>query len=1046
MALPMFMSALVGCSALHVHTIDSPWESNETSHWKTCKVCHEKFEEHEHTFNTFNDKCFICDYVDPLVHIDEWGEITSLTEYGKTKLTFDVPNKVGGIDVRGIGHDAFNGSQALTVKLNKELDYYYSDSFKNSSIRFINTEEELVNWMQPDNQGKIYKKRVFEDNVAMFDNKFYPTLQEAFDAVNGDDATVTLLREELNVADPIEVKHAVSLVSFYSKANLTCNFNIDTVGILYIPETINYQGNVKLILGSVEETNAKSHEAKKGNETKTVNTSGSLVFVNKEERPEGVNVSYTHSFGSGEEGVPAHGAKQIVNDAIVALPRTHFAFGTFTFNDNFKGIRGLTKYGLTVNGLNVTKVAENVNDAYVGGHAFTIATHIKIKVHVHVDIPVFSDVDFTMNINYYFLVSKGLFFDLTIGEGVKRVLGSAFDSNADTDFSREALQSIAPLISHLSSITIGPDVEEIDSNAFFGNVYLSSIGGSAESLKTINESAFENCYNLKSVELSHAKKLKTIEKNAFKLCSSLIYVNFPSGVWSYGKNDTNLGYFPYDLTPEKIAYKFANGGTGKWTNSFESKKPYSYTKSTHTDVSGSYDEVVYTDDLSEAMEECAYGGEIYISENKTGKEIPLYWNKIEASNLTITAAPGVKNVTIANSETDPNIFIHSNPVIAKYLILSNVVPKGDVTIQADNNEGVTKHTAGFAIRDVSNNDIPKVNLVTTDEAIEIDDLVGSESIIRGLTYEHTYGMFNFKVDEDNNTTYIYDTSPFGDRIQAMTIARQTEKAAKVILVDRDVSTQYENNSINITLSSDVKHIGKYFFSGKDGGKQPYDKLERVVCEEGGVETIGDEAFEGCDGLISVSLPNSVKTIGDKAFNSCDNLTRVNIPTSLNAIPHQCFRNCPKIESIEIPSSVTSIGEEAFLMTERGEGEDPAALKYVTFNEGLTEIGTRAFSGCTEISSLNLPKSLKTIKEEAFSGCTSLSGVRLLEGNELETIEKNAFSGCEILSFFYFAGNVDNWYVEGDPTKLDPEILSDEFNAATYLIEVHVDKTWQRKTA
>ena len=85
---------------------------------------------------------------------------------------------------------------------------------------------------------------------------------------------------------------------------------------MYIPDTINYQGDVKLILGTVEEIRAAGNYADKGNETQEVKTSGSLVFVNKEECPKNVNVSYTNSFGSGVEGVPAHGAKQIVNDAI----------------------------------------------------------------------------------------------------------------------------------------------------------------------------------------------------------------------------------------------------------------------------------------------------------------------------------------------------------------------------------------------------------------------------------------------------------------------------------------------------------------------------------------------------------------------------------------------------------------------------------------------------------------------------------------------------------------------------------------------------------
>lgn len=1022
MALPMFMSALVGCSSLHVHTIDSPWESNETSHWKTCKVCHEKFEEHEHTFNTFNDKCFICDYVDPLVHIDEWGEITSLTEYGKTKLTFNVPNKVGDIYVRGIGHDAFNGSQALTVKLNEELDYYYRDSFTNSSIRFIDTEEELVKWEQPDRDGKINKIRVFKDNVAMFNNKFYPTLQEAFDAVDGDDATVTLLRDELKIEDPIEVKHAVSLVSFYSKANLTCNFNIDTSGILYIPETINYQGNVKLILGRADEICAVGEGADDGNKTMVVNTSGALVFVNKEKCPKNVNVCYTYSFDSGEEGTPAHGAKQVVNDAIVALPRNHFAFGTFTFNDNFRAIRGLTKYGLTVNGLNITKVAENVNDAYIGGHAFSVATVVDIETVVDFLVD-----DLDIRIKFWFLTTKGLFFDLTIGEGIKRVLGCAFNANADDDFTSEASVAVAPLLSHLSSVTIGPDVEEIGDKAFYENVYLSSVSG-GENLKIIAPEAFAGCYNLKSVELSHAKNLQEIAMYAFKSCRSLIYMNLPAGIWTYmGYGLNNFGYFPYDMTPEKIAYRFANDANGAWINTFQSTKPYSYTRSTSTDGSGAYVEVTYTDKLSEAMEKCAEGGEIYIAENKGDKEINLYWNEIVHSNITITAAPGVKNVHIANSKDDPNVTVHSNTSNEKHLILSNVVPKGNVTIQADNNDGVTQHTAGFAIRGVSDNDLPKVDLVTTDEQIKIENLVGSKSVIRGLDYEHTYGMFNFRVDEDKGVTYIHDTSPFGDKVQAMTVTRQTEKAKTVELVDRPKKTPYGNDIVNLTLSSDVKKVGNFFFAN-------FDDLERLVCEEG-VESIGERAFEGCDALVLASLPNSVTAIGEAAFNSCDKLSTVNIPVNdeLTSLSYQCFRACKALESIDIPNNIIEIGSEAF--------NDCTSLSEITFSQKLATIGEKAFNNCESLSILQLPASLTSIGESAFDDCENLSGVYLPEGNKLGTIGINAFNNCDNLSFFYFADNINGW--KAGEIVLISEDLSDGSIAATYLREEYVDQEWKR---
>lgn len=58
-----------------------------------------------------------------------------------------------------------------------------------------------------------------------------------------------------------------------------------------------------------------------------------------------------------------------------------------------------------------------------------------------------------------------------------------------------------------------------------------------------------------------------------------------------------------------------------------------------------------------------------------------------------------------------------------------------------------------------------------------------------------------------------------------------------------------------------------------------------------VTQIRNEAFYGCRGLSSITIPNTVRTIGDKAFYDCSGLGNVTIPNSVTNIGAEVFRNC-----------------------------------------------------------------------------------------------------------------------------------------------------------
>ncbi|MCQ2976383.1 MAG: leucine-rich repeat protein, partial [Bacteroidales bacterium] len=92
------------------------------------------------------------------------------------------------------------------------------------------------------------------------------------------------------------------------------------------------------------------------------------------------------------------------------------------------------------------------------------------------------------------------------------------------------------------------------------------------------------------------------------------------------------------------------------------------------------------------------------------------------------------------------------------------------------------------------------------------------------------------------------------------------------------------------------------------------------------------AFNGCSGLTSIDIPESVTSIGNRAFNGCSGLTSIDIPESVTSIGNYAFNGCSGLNSIDIPESVTSIGGWAFydcknLTSIKLNWEDDGILKF-----------------------------------------------------------------------------------------------------------------------
>ena len=217
----------------------------------------------------------------------------------------------------------------------------------------------------------------------------------------------------------------------------------------------------------------------------------------------------------------------------------------------------------------------------------------------------------------------------------------------------------------------------------------------------------------------------------------------------------------------------------------------------------------------------------------------------------------------------------------------------------------------------------------------------------------------------------------------------------------------------VVIGNDVV-IGKYAFTtNKDNVfvVKPYLDTEYYCYEFSGSLTsltigdnavIGENAFSYAAGLESVTLGanakiekmafyntvnlksidlSKVQSIGDYAFSGDVYMVCMDTEMAYGAVSSEGYYiysyYAPMLETVDL-SAAASIGEYAFAYCKN--------LKQVVLGDGITEIPTYAFTGCTALTDINLDK-VVTIADYAFSESGSLSYVNL---SAAETIGEYAF--------------------------------------------------------
>ncbi len=202
-----------------------------------------------------------------------------------------------------------------------------------------------------------------------------------------------------------------------------------------------------------------------------------------------------------------------------------------------------------------------------------------------------------------------------------------------------------------------------------------------------------------------------------------------------------------------------------------------------------------------------------------------------------------------------------------------------------------------------------------------------------------------------------------------------------------------------------------------------------------LNTLNDD-FRDCSNLVDIKFPNSIKNIGESTFSGCRKLTLADgLPEYLENIGVYAFTYCYNLGDIYIPETVTNIDYRAFresnplsltvdpdntiydsrnncnaIIQKSDDGllvgcsktvipegvkylnwysfSGRKGLEYIVIPEGMEHVGNRTFLR-TDLHSVTLPSTIKTIGENAFERCGYLKEI-VINTSDTVTIEKGAF--------------------------------------------------------
>ena len=574
----------------------------------------------------------------------------------------------------------------------------------------------------------------------------------------------------------------------------------------------------------------------------------------------------------------------------------------------------------------------------------------------------------------------------------------------------------------LTQAIIPENVKSIGSSVFAGCTMLSHVT-LGNNVTSIGDRAFSNCEELRQITMPNS--LTNIGNEAFASCTNLLEAIIPASVTNIGdKAFSNcVALTAINVDNNNIAYCSENGVL------------FDFNKTTLIQFPINKDETIYSiPNNVKNIESMAFAGCFKLSQITIPNSVTSIGDKafngcealtaihVENGNTAYCSENGVlfnidKTTLIhyPNSKEETSITIPNDVTSIESMAFAGCSTLTQITIP--NSVTSIGDKAFYGCKALSQVIWNAVNLpdFTRDNRPFADCPVTDFTF--GEQVEHIPAYLCYGMDKLTQAIISENVKSIGNSVftGCTMLSHVTWNVTNLQDFTRDNRPFADCPVTDFTFGEQVEHIPAYLC---------YDmsNLTQAIIPEN-VKSIGNSVFAGCTALSEVTIGNNVTNMGNSVFAGCTMLSHVTLGNNVTSIGESVFEGCTALSQITIPNSITNIGGSAFAGCTN--------LSQVTWNatnyEDFTSSDNRPFADCpvnkvafgnlvehipaylcygmTQLTSLSLPNSVKTIGTGAFCQSGFMSIVMPAGITESGT---DAFKDCNKLNNIIFDGNVAEW--------------------------------------